>query len=122
MEVAEAALEDAKNIGLNAKIEQEDDQIFVCYESKAYSDSDKTISGDEAFNAACSMMRAYADEFAYQMKWVREDLAYFEKSFYEHKKGHLPSISDAGKMEGALKALGLGDSFRVDKPSIRVDY
>jgi len=38
--------------------------------------------------------------------------------FYEHTKGHLPPIKDAGKMQEALRAIGLGESFEVRKPTV----
>jgi hypothetical protein len=37
---------------------------------------------------------------------------------YDHQKGHLPAIKDAGMMEDCLKKMGLGNSFEVRKPVI----
>jgi hypothetical protein len=43
-----------------------------------------------------------------------------ENRFWEHSKGHIPAIRDAGKMEEVLKILSLDSSFKVEKPYVSV--
>lgn len=40
-------------------------------------------------------------------------------AIYEHKKNHIPAL-DAGAMEKFLKAVGISDSYRVEKPTIYI--
>lgn len=119
MELAEAAVKDAENFGLTAKVEQSDGEISVAYEMPA--SCDKKEATAVCWDDVYAICRAYASEYQYQLKWVQEDLKYTREAFYNHLKGHLPSINDAGKMEKALKNLGLEDSYNVVKPSIYVE-
>jgi hypothetical protein len=118
MEMAEAAVKDAPNFGLSAKIEQDDGEISVAYECKSETAEKESLSMENVY----SIVRSVYSECEYQMKWLREDLGYMRQSFAAHMKGHLPAVLDAGKMEGAIKALGLADSYNVSKPTIWVEY
>ena len=118
MEMAEAAVKDAPNFGLSAKIEQDDGEISVAYECKSETVEKESLSMENVY----SIVRSVYSECEYQMKWLREDLGYMRQSFAAHMKGHLPAVLDAGKMEGAIKALGLADSYNVSKPTIWVEY
>ena len=120
LELAEAAVKDAVNFGLSATLEEADGEVSVAYEAPAVygGKEEKAVSWDDVY-AIC---RSYASEYQYQLKWVQEDLKYTREAFYNHLKGHLPSINDAGRMEKALKSLGLEDSYKVNKPTIYVEF
>lgn len=125
LEVAQAALEDAKNKGLQATLKSVENTHVISYEtSTAYCDEEVKDSSKSYVTYADmeSMWRAFYSEMEYSQKWMREDYAYLESSFREHKKGHLPAINDAGKMEAALKTLGMADSYKVEKASVYVEY
>jgi hypothetical protein len=121
MELAEAAVKDAENFGLTASIEKNGEEISIAYDSPAMV-SDKPeqyMTTAEAY----SMMKNYASEYEYQMKWMREDLGYMRENLFKHiNNGHLPAISDAGMMKKALKSLGLEDSYEVKTPAVFVQY
>lgn len=118
MEMAESAVKDAPNFGLSAKIEQADGEISVAYDSCSDCGEKKSLSMEDVYSA----MRSVSNEFSYEVKWIREEVKYLHDRFNEHTKGHLPAIRDGSKMEGALKALGIGDSFSVGKPTVWVEY
>lgn len=119
MELAEAAVKDAVNFGLTASLQKEGDVISVAYESPAVaSPTNQQISWDDVY----SVMKSVSSEYEYQLKWLREDVQYAREAFYKHLNGHIPSITDAGIMKKALKALGLEDSFEVRKPAVYVEY
>lgn len=118
MELAEAAVKDAPNFGLSATIEQENGEISVAYEVKSEYEEKEALSMENVY----SIVRSMYSESEYQMKYLREDMGYMQKSLAKHMIGHFPSITDAGKMEVALKALGLADSYNVSKPTIYVEY
>lgn len=50
-----------------------------------------------------------------RINYLREDLNYYRDQFYNHTQGHLPKIVGASAMEKALKAIGLGDDYTVEK-------
>lgn len=59
----------------------------------------------------------------YQMiSYIHTRINYLQEDFYhytsQHQKGHLPPITDAGKLEEALQKMGLGDSYQVIKPVV----
>ena len=121
MELAEAAVQDAANFGLQAVLEQSEGEISVAYESPAgCSDKEeKSMSMEDVY----AVVRSVASEYDYQLKWMREDAAYTREALYKHmNNGHLPAIKDSGKMEEALKALGLANSYSVAKPTVWVEY
>lgn len=61
-------------------------------------------------------------EYLYQsISRTREYLYELEDALYNHSSpsnGHIPKIKGAGKMEGALKALGISEDYEVQKPTI----
>ena len=121
MELAEAAVKDAVNFGLNASIEEQDGQISIAYECPADCKPEevKAVCWEDVY----SIVRAISSEYEYQLKWLREDVSYSREAIFKHiNNGHLPAIADAGQMEKALKVLGLGDSFNVVKPTVYVQY
>lgn len=119
-EIAVAAVEEGKKLGLNPVCEKVDDVYEIsyasCYEEKPA--CAEPMSREEVYSCVQSMW----DGLRYELKYMREDVSSLWKAFYEHKSGHLPKISDAGKMEAALKALGIADSYQVHKPTVWVEY
>lgn len=63
-------------------------------------------------SAALNAMRNYM--------YAMEDDSYARHSNFvnKHQNGHLPAITSAGKMEKALKALGMSEDYAVAKPTI----
>ena len=120
LELAQAALEDAKSFNLSASIEQKDGEISIAYESPAMCENkeSKAVSMEDIY----AVMKSYSSEYEYQLKWMREDMNYTRDIFYKHMEGHIPSIKDAGKLQAAINILGLGDSFEVKKAQIYVQY
>lgn len=118
-EVATAALEDAKNFSIqNAELQNNGEQIELSFASLDCCEKPTAPTWAD-FDSLWSSMRR---EMEYEMKWLREDLSYYHKRFNDHMKGHLPPILDAGKMQGAIKALGMDDSYEVKKASVYVEY
>ena len=120
IELSEAAIADAKNFGLEAKLEKQEDKTFIAFESKADYGSEKEES--VSYEGVYSIMKSVYSEFEYQLKWIKEDLSYTRELFYKHMEGHLPSIKDVGKMQGAIDKLGLGDSYEVKKAQVYIQY
>lgn len=122
LELATAAVEDAKNFGLKAFLKTEEGKPVVSFESiaDAYGEKEeKPCCMSDVYN----VMRSLSSEYEYQLKWIREDLSYMREALYKHtSSGHLPPIQDAGKMKEALKKLGLGDSYEVKTPEVYVQY
>lgn len=123
-ETATAALEDAKNFGIKASLEEKDGAFQISFESKASFLGEKAESSP---SPTWDDYYAFRDniyaEMQYQMKWVMEEISYLQREFYKHSgDGHLPPILDASIMKKALKALGLEDSFEVRKPFVHVQY
>lgn len=119
MELAKAALADSSNFNLSASIEEQEGSISIAYECASPVTRESTsVCWDDVY----SIVRSAASEYEYQLKWLREDMNYTREAFYKHLQGHIPSINDAGQMEKALKVLGLGDSFSVQKPVVYVQY
>lgn len=128
-EVALAAIEDAVNFGLKAKLVEQDSNIILQYESSLANEigmmekeDDDDEDSEDSYSNLKMIMSDMQNQLSYQIKWMREDLAFMQKQFSEHLMGHLPAIKDATKMEEALKSLGLAKSFEVRKPSISVDW
>lgn len=120
IELAQAAVKDATNFGLDASIEEADGEISIAYEcaSPVVQKEAVAVCLDDVY----SIIRSVASEYEYQLKWLREDVQSTREQFYKHLSGHIPAILDAGQMEKALKVLGLGDSFEVKKPSVYVQF
>lgn len=128
-EVALAAIEDAVNFGLKAKLVEQDSNIILQYESSLANEigmmekeDDDDEDSEDSYSNLKMIISDMQNQLSYQIKWMREDLAFMQKQFSEHLMGHLPAIKDATKMEEALKSLGLAKSFEVRKPSISVDW
>lgn len=130
-EVALAAVEDAINFGLKAKVIEKDSSTVLEYESSLANGigmpdiEDDDIEDDDREDSDSNVKMIMSDmqnQFTYEMKWMREDLSFMQRQFNEHLSGHLPAIKDASKMEDALKALGLAKSFEVRKPSVTIDW
>lgn len=124
MELAEAALKDAVNFGLKASIEKNGEEICIAYESPSDpSEKEDDDESEDMKEEIYSMIKYVRGEFEYQMKWMREDMAYMRQDLYKHmNNGHLPAISDAGMMKKVLKSLGLEDSYEVKTPAVYVQY
>ncbi len=115
--IAQAAVEEGQKLGLNASCEKVDDGYEISYASY-----DEPEDKEEKAYVSYDDMQYIMNEFSYQIKYMREDVAYMWKAFAEHKNGHLPPIKDAGVMKAALKSLGLADSYEVQKPTVWVYY
>ncbi len=119
MEMAEAAVKDAENFGLTASLKNVDGEISVAYcAAEPCQAEEKAVCMADVYNVA----RALANEYEYQLKWLREDVQSMRDQYYKHLSGHIPAILDSGRMEKALKTLGLDDSFVVQKPVVWVQY
>lgn len=116
--VANAAIEEGKELGLNPSLENVADGFEISYASCMNHKEEEAKSEYMTY----ADMENYHKSMSYEMKFMREDIAYMYKGLAEHKKGHLPAIKDAGKMKEALETLGLGDSYDVQKPTISVSY
>jgi len=121
LELSEAAIKDASNFGLSAKLIKEDGQNFVEYESKAYCDT-PTPPANPTWDDYYALSKGIYSEMQYQLKWIREDYQYLSKEFYAHQKGHIPAILDVGKLQAAINTLGIGDSYQVRKAEVYVTY
>ncbi len=130
-EIAEAAIKDAANFGLVATLENKDNETIISYESKA--DMMAPNEGDKEESDCCckdcckmcdvsAMISSVYSEMNYQLKWLREDMRYYNQQFISHMEGHLPAIKDAGKMQAAINTLGMGDSYEVKKAAVYVQY
>lgn len=120
-EIATAAIQDAKNFGLEASLEEKDGLFEISFESKASYDSPKEQAAptwDDYYN----LSKAIYSEMQYQIKWVREEMSYAMQRFNSHLEGHLPAIKDAGKMQKAIDALGMSDSYEVRKQPVYVEW
>lgn len=116
-EVAVAAVEEGNKLGFQASYSKnEDDKFIVSYAS--YNDK----SEGQSIYMPKDEFDYYRSAMTYEMKYLREDINQLWKTFRLHEAGHLPPIKDAGKLEAALKTLGLEDSFNVSKPTIWADY
>lgn len=71
------------------------------------------LSEDPRFEALYNNL-GYIIKYIYQ---VEDSLWNYR---IEHAKGHLPQIKGAGKMQKALKTLGMEDDYEVTKPMISV--
>jgi hypothetical protein len=117
-----AALEDAKNFGLLATLEKEDENLFIAYESKAYCDAPCDKPTNPTWDDYYALSKDLYSEMQYQLKWLREDINYYSQAWREHQVGHLPKILDAGKMQAAINTLGIGDSYTVRKAEVVISY
>lgn len=120
-EISEAALKDAPNFGLSAKLLKQEDKTFVEYESKAYCEN-PVAPTNPTWDDFYSLSKSMYSEMEYQLKWIREDFKYMAEAFYKHQEGHLPPIKDAGKLQAAINTLGMGDSYTVRKAEVYVTY
>lgn len=121
-EIALAAVQDAPNFSIaDACLQENDGKIEVSFALCDLHDEDKAPAS-VTWADMDSLYSAVRREMEYEMKWLREDLNYYFRKFEEHMKGHLPPILDAGKMEGAIKALGMSDSYEVKKVQVFVQY
>lgn len=117
----------------NISVAQEGDQYTVSFEFKTKFDSkaqcmsekdegkykDKEYASRDEINEALGNIHNYImEELDYRMKWANARISELESMFYQHKKGHLPPINDAGKLEKALEILDLKDSYDIVKPVV----
>jgi hypothetical protein len=121
LELSEAAIKDAPNFGLSAKLLEEDGQNFVEFESKAYCDT-PTPPANPTWDDYYALSKSVYSEMQYQLKWIREDYQYLSKAFYNHQRGHIPAILDVGKLQAAINTLGIGDSYEVKRAEVYVTY
>jgi hypothetical protein len=121
LELSEAAIKDAKNFGLSAKLTNEDGQNFVEYESKAYCDT-PTPPANPTWDDYYALSKSVYSEMQYQLKWIREDYKYLSEAFREHQRGHIPAVQDVGKMKQIIETLGLSESYDVAKKTIYVEW
>lgn len=79
-----------------------------------------TPSFDDVHEMIRNMSSFYDRELMYMYKYMDRVSSEFYEYMWEHEKGHIPAISDAGKMKEVLNTLGMGDSYEVRKPIISV--
>lgn len=114
-EVALAALEEGRKLNLAPSLKEEDGKFEISYAYGEPATKEDYVSW--------SSLEGYMQSIGYELKYMREDLRFMEQRLYKHMdNGHLPPIKDAGKMEAALKVLGLSDSYTVSKPSVYIEY
>lgn len=62
------------------------------------------------------------DIIYYYIQGIQQQISYLRDDFYNytsyHSQGHLPPIKGAGKMENALKVLGIDQDYQIIKPAI----
>ena len=117
--VAQSAVDDGNKLGFQAESSQLEDGTYEISYASSY---DEPTTQEETAKPTYDDLGYMRKEFAYEMKYMREDMAYMSQSLMEHKKGHLPPFADAGKFKAALETLGLGESYDVRKPTISVEY
>lgn len=117
---------------LDSSLEEKDGKFYVEYSIADYSqdtcEKNKADDGEECEFIKKDDLRCMFSAFSqyllkevqYQMNWVYSELEYLEERFYNHKKGHLPPINGAEKMQNALDALGIGQDYEVRKPVVWV--
>jgi len=55
-------------------------------------------------------------------EYIHDRINRLQQALYSHtEKGHLPPIEGAGRMQKALKAVGLDDDYQVQKKTIYAD-
>ena len=90
-------------------------------------DKNKEIKGatptaqDEMMNKMYNMMGSIANNLHDRIDFVHKRMCGLEDEHYKHKStqnGHLPPIIGAGKMNKALKALGLDNEYNVNKKEL----
>jgi CRISPR/Cas system CSM-associated protein Csm4 (group 5 of RAMP superfamily) len=82
-------------------------------------DSDDVMSkmksvADDLYGA----LRSTADYLHSRVNHVHDRVTQTNKDMDDHKKGHLPPIPGADKMSKACKALGIGDDYNIQKPTV----
>ena len=51
-----------------------------------------------------------------ELSWLSKRISSLDERLYRHaEEGHLPPIQGAGKLEGAMKKLGIDDDYDVKK-------
>lgn len=63
-------------------------------------------------------MRWAIEDLSYEVKYALAQMNYLYGALENHYDGHLPPIVGAGKLEKALKALGMDDDYEVKKRAI----
>ena len=123
-EIAELAANDAENFGISASVQKDGDDFFVEYSQvkASYGEEKEDEEEDEANEKEYYKYKAAIQDFEWVLKWMKEDMEYTRKAFYQHLEGHLPPIKDVAKLQNAIDILGLGDSFEVAKKTIYVEY
>lgn len=115
---------DKDNFSVAFKIGDKFQSVASMHESEnEYKDKQKEeeyASKHEMYESMNRMSEYFRSEMAYEMKYTHARLNELEEEIYRHKQGHIPPIKDAAKMQEMLNVLGLGQSYEVVKPTIRV--
>lgn len=103
-------LKDQLNIDATIK----DNVVTYELSCAAMDEPEKTLSVNMFFD----YMKYFEEDMRRYMKYLANDINYLFEMFHTHSKGHLPPITSAGKMQEALKTLGIENDFEVKKPVI----
>lgn len=111
---------------VESSLVEKDNKFHVEYSVADYCET-KTADANCEYLKLCDfqdVMSRYAQyffqEMQYQFNWVWAEIDNLYSAFYDHKKGHLPPINGAEKMEKALTALGIAEDYEVMKPIVWV--
>jgi len=120
------SLKEERNLESSLETVEKDDKktFIVSYDvSLACLDKTKTeeskasapYTREELESVLSRVIHSMHEEMNWQSRRLNSRMEWLEGQFYKHEDGHLPKIEGAGKMEKALKALGLEDDYRVEK-------
>lgn len=110
-----------------AKFKELDDYIAAIptikkFNIKASKESATAMTGTNLCKADCLEVSDVPSPTYEDLRYIHERLNSFREDYWrlwealnEHERnGHLPRIQGAGAMNKALKALGLGDDYKVE--------
>ena len=63
----------------------------------------------------------YLDDLVSRMREsFRNELGYLWEEFYDHKRGHLPSVNSVEQLQRVVDVLGLSAEYEVEKKTLWV--
>jgi hypothetical protein len=71
-----------------------------------------------AFDDEVSERDSRMEEMRHEMRFLFSEMQYMYGELERHYEGHLPPIKGAGRMEEALKALGIDKDYEVKKATL----
>lgn len=103
---------------LESELKKTDTGYEVEYSVATVSTADDKGENVDVRSAIDSAIQWVMYEIQYRERWLQNRLDDIYDYMDEHRKGHLPPINGAEKMEKALKVLGIGEDYEVRKPVI----